>query len=166
MAAVRLGYHLARTALSLCAQCDPSFEPSKVRAAIRLVTVRSTWRSCPGDRRNPCTRNPGSHWLPGFRRSAGAAWEKTVISELVTNAVRYGGGPIGLSLIRDGVLVCEVTGTSNTQPRMRRAHSTDEGGRSLFIVAQLVQRWGSRYGRSGKTIWAEPPLPADLGESP
>ena len=79
-----------------------------------------------------------------------------VASELITNAVRYAGGTIGLRLIRDAaVLICEVTDSSNTQPRMRRARTTDEGGRGLFLVAQFTQRWGSRYGRSGKTIWAE-----------
>ncbi|MZG18662.1 SpoIIE family protein phosphatase [Streptomyces sp. SID5914] len=83
-----------------------------------------------------------------------------VVSELVTNAVRYGGGPIGLRLIRDTTaLICEVTDPSNTQPRLRRARTTDEGGRGLFLVAQLTARWGSRYGQSGKTIWAEQSLP-------
>ncbi|MFE9445335.1 SpoIIE family protein phosphatase [Streptomyces sp. NPDC006602] len=83
-----------------------------------------------------------------------------VVSELVTNAVRYAGGPVGLRLIRDGVLICEVTDPSNTQPRLRRADTTDEGGRGLFLVAQLTTRWGCRYGRTGKTIWAEQPLTA------
>lgn len=82
-----------------------------------------------------------------------------VISELVTNAVRYAGGPIGVRLIRDTVLICEVTDSSNTQPRLIRADATDEGGRGLFIVAQCTTRWGSRYGRRGKTIWTEQPLP-------
>jgi serine phosphatase RsbU (regulator of sigma subunit)/anti-sigma regulatory factor (Ser/Thr protein kinase) len=81
-----------------------------------------------------------------------------VVSELVTNAVRYGGGPISVRLIRDRVLVCEVSDPSSTQPRLRRAHGTDEGGRGLFLVAQLTARWGSRYGRRGKTIWTEQPL--------
>lgn len=83
-----------------------------------------------------------------------------VVSELVTNAVRYAGGPVGLRLIRDDALFCEVTDPSNTQPRMRRARSTDEGGRGLFLVAQLSRRWGSRYGPSGKTIWVEQELSA------
>lgn len=84
-----------------------------------------------------------------------------VVSELVTNAIRYAGGPVGLRLIRDtGVLVCEVTDPGNTQPRLCRARTTDEGGRGLFLVAQLTQRWGSRYSQSGKTIWAEQLLPA------
>jgi hypothetical protein len=42
---------------------------------------------------------------------------------------------------------------------MRRAHAFDEGGRGLLLVAQLTQRWGSRQTGSGKTIWAEQPLP-------
>ncbi|MFD8778478.1 SpoIIE family protein phosphatase [Streptomyces sp. NPDC059916] len=86
-----------------------------------------------------------------------------IVSELVTNAVRYGGGPIGLRLIRDNVLVCEVTDPSNTQPRLRRARWSDEGGRGLFLVAQLSTRWGSRYGQSGKTIWAEQCLTTAVG---
>ncbi|MFB6553771.1 SpoIIE family protein phosphatase [Streptomyces sp. NPDC056405] len=81
-----------------------------------------------------------------------------VVSELVTNAIRYAGGPVGLRLIRDAVLTCEVSDPSNTQPRLRRARDTDEGGRGLFLVAQLSQRWGSRYGATGKTIWAEQSL--------
>ncbi|MFE6732656.1 ATP-binding protein [Streptomyces californicus] len=86
-----------------------------------------------------------------------------VVSELVTNAVRYAGGPIGLRLIRGDVLVCEVNDPSNTQPRLRRARWSDEGGRGLFLIAQLTTRWGSRYTRSGKTIWTEQPLTAELG---
>ncbi|MFD3581055.1 SpoIIE family protein phosphatase [Streptomyces sp. NPDC058683] len=82
-----------------------------------------------------------------------------IVSELVTNAVRYAGGPVGLRLICEEVLVCEVVDPSNTQPRLRRARWSDEGGRGLFLVAQLSTRWGSRYSQhSGKTIWAEQPL--------
>ncbi|GAA3745183.1 ATP-binding SpoIIE family protein phosphatase [Streptomyces tremellae] len=81
-----------------------------------------------------------------------------IVSELVTNAVRYAGGPVGLRLIRSSVLICEVSDPSNTQPRLVRAGDTDEGGRGLYIVAQCAQRWGSRYGRKGKTIWTEQSL--------
>ncbi|WP_241844523.1 ATP-binding SpoIIE family protein phosphatase [Kitasatospora sp. CB01950] len=78
-----------------------------------------------------------------------------VLSELVTNAIRYAGGPVMVRLIRSSVLTCEVSDPSATQPRMRRARLTDEGGRGLYLVAQLTERWGSRYTRTGKTIWAE-----------
>ncbi|MGW3177059.1 SpoIIE family protein phosphatase [Streptomyces sp. NPDC001153] len=81
-----------------------------------------------------------------------------IVSELVTNAIRYGRAPAELRLIRHNVLVCEVTDSSSTQPRLRRAHTTDEGGRGLFLVAQLAGRWGCRHGQNRKTIWAEQPI--------
>ncbi|MEU7730652.1 SpoIIE family protein phosphatase [Streptomyces sp. NPDC040724] len=86
-----------------------------------------------------------------------------VVSELVTNAIRYAGGPVGLRLIRDRVLVCEVSDPSSTQPRLRRARETDEGGRGLFLVAQLTDRWGCRFTSRGKTIWTEQPIDGSLG---
>jgi GAF domain-containing protein/anti-sigma regulatory factor (Ser/Thr protein kinase) len=78
-----------------------------------------------------------------------------VVSELVTNSVRYAGGPIQLRLIRDRSLLCEVTDDSNASPHLRRALATDENGRGLFITAQLTQRWGVRPSGRGKTLWAE-----------
>ncbi|MFD0318811.1 SpoIIE family protein phosphatase [Streptomyces flavalbus] len=79
-----------------------------------------------------------------------------VVSELVTNAIRYGAPPIRLRLIHDAAtLICEVSDTSHTAPHLRRAKTWDEGGRGLLLVAQLTQRWGSRHTTEGKTIWAE-----------
>lgn len=79
-----------------------------------------------------------------------------VVSELVTNAIRYGAKPIRLRLIHDATtLICEVSDTSHTAPHLRRAKTFDEGGRGLLLVAQLTQRWGSRHNAEGKTIWAE-----------
>ncbi|MFF8595003.1 SpoIIE family protein phosphatase [Streptomyces sp. NPDC015220] len=79
-----------------------------------------------------------------------------VVSELVTNAVRYGGqGPVWLRLLRGDSLICEVSDRSNTSPRIRRAATTEEGGRGLFLVAQFTKNWGARYMRQGKTVWAE-----------
>ncbi|MEV5550768.1 SpoIIE family protein phosphatase [Streptomyces sp. NPDC052309] len=79
-----------------------------------------------------------------------------VVSELVTNAVRYGGqGPVNLRLLRDDSLICEVSDRSNTSPRIRRAATTEEGGRGLFLVAQFTKSWGARYMPQGKTVWAE-----------
>ncbi|MFF4347607.1 SpoIIE family protein phosphatase [Streptomyces sp. NPDC001530] len=82
-----------------------------------------------------------------------------VVSELVTNAIRYGEVPIGLRLIRDRTLICEVSDASSTAPHLRRARIYDEGGRGLHMVAQLTQGWGTRQTPTGKTIWAEQPLP-------
>ncbi|MFF3462702.1 SpoIIE family protein phosphatase [Streptomyces sp. NPDC002619] len=82
-----------------------------------------------------------------------------IVSELVTNAIRYATPPIRLRLIRDTRLTCEVSDASSTAPRLRHARSTDEGGRGLFLVAQLAHRWGARYEGGGKVIWAEQEIP-------
>ncbi|MFF4291989.1 SpoIIE family protein phosphatase, partial [Streptomyces sp. NPDC001633] len=83
-----------------------------------------------------------------------------IVSELVTNAVRYGGDPIQLRLIRDTrMLICEVSDGSSTAPHLRRARVFDEGGRGLLLVARLTQRWGTRQTSAGKTIWCEQELP-------
>ncbi|MEU6547600.1 SpoIIE family protein phosphatase [Streptomyces sp. NPDC046859] len=82
-----------------------------------------------------------------------------IVSELVTNAIRYAEPPVRLRLLRDSRLTCEVADASSTAPRLRHARSTDEGGRGLFLVAQLAHRWGARYTSGGKIIWAEQELP-------
>ncbi|MGP3982441.1 sodium/proline symporter PutP [Streptomyces sp. KR80] len=84
-----------------------------------------------------------------------------IVSELVTNAIRYATGPICLRLIREHALICEVSDSSGTSPRLRHARTTDEGGRGLLIVAQLTQRWGTRYTETGKIIWTEQTIPSD-----
>ncbi|WP_377272686.1 SpoIIE family protein phosphatase [Peterkaempfera sp. SMS 1(5)a] len=84
-----------------------------------------------------------------------------LVSELVTNAVRYGNPPIRLRLILDRRLICEVSDGSSTSPHVRRALKTDEGGRGLFLVTQLAELWGTRYDARGKAVWAELPLPAE-----
>ncbi|GGN20012.1 hypothetical protein GCM10011578_050210 [Streptomyces fuscichromogenes] len=77
-----------------------------------------------------------------------------IVSELVTNAIRYARGAVGLRLFHDdATLVCEVSDSSSTQPRLRRAQVQDEGGRGLYLVAQPSKRWGSRYHHRGKTIY-------------
>ncbi|WP_425461121.1 SpoIIE family protein phosphatase [Kitasatospora atroaurantiaca] len=82
-----------------------------------------------------------------------------ILSELITNAIRYGTGPIQVRLIRDSSLICEVSDTSSTSPHLRYAATTDEGGRGLFLVAQLAEHWGTRYTPTCKIIWAEQRLP-------
>ncbi|WP_030297755.1 SpoIIE family protein phosphatase [Streptomyces katrae] len=95
-----------------------------------------------------------------------------ILSELMTNAIRYGTEPIRVRLLYDRCLVCEVSDGSSTSPHLRRAADTDEGGRGLFLVAQFAERWGTRYTARGKIIWSEQalhdgPAPpgADLGNA-
>lgn len=89
-----------------------------------------------------------------------------ILSELITNAIRYGAEPIAVRLLRTvpisgsaaGTLIFEVSDGSSTSPRLRRAKVTDEGGRGLFLVARSAERWGTRYTPTGKVIWAEQSL--------
>ncbi|GHG27755.1 SpoIIE family protein phosphatase [Streptomyces zaomyceticus] len=86
-----------------------------------------------------------------------------LVSELVTNALRYGEGEIRLRLLRDRTLVCEVWDAGLVQPRRRRAKDTDEGGRGLQLVGLLSSSWGSRRTPRGKTVWFELALPDGEG---
>ncbi|MFB6830709.1 SpoIIE family protein phosphatase [Streptomyces hydrogenans] len=86
-----------------------------------------------------------------------------LISEVVTNAVRYAERPVTLRLWlrplpdhrRRVVLRCEVGDDSPQLPRQRRARETDEAGRGLFVVRQLASRWGATRLSGGKVVWFE-----------
>ncbi|MET7441896.1 SpoIIE family protein phosphatase [Streptomyces sp. NPDC004082] len=79
-----------------------------------------------------------------------------MVSELVTNAVRFASGPVTVRLIRAGHgLLCEVGDTGNGRPRLRRGDLLDDGGRGLQIVHRLTTRWGVRWTDTGKVVWAE-----------
>ncbi|MFF2409420.1 SpoIIE family protein phosphatase [Streptomyces sp. NPDC058092] len=83
-----------------------------------------------------------------------------IVSELITNAVRYGTPPLHLRLILDRTLTCEVHDSSRVSPHLRHARTVDEGGRGLFIVSRLATHWGTRYSNDGKALWTEQELPS------
>ncbi|MFE1590518.1 SpoIIE family protein phosphatase [Streptomyces sp. NPDC059402] len=164
---------LAAPATSLDALCDGVLKavlPEEPGDDVALLLART--RALGEDRVRTWDVAPDPVGVAAARRSVGeqlTAWglqdtafvTELVVSELVTNAIRYGEPPIRLRLIRHTALVCEVSDASSTSPHLRRAHAYDEGGRGLLLVAQLTQRWGSRQTDTGKTIWAEQPLPAE-----
>lgn len=92
-----------------------------------------------------------------------------LVSELVTNSLRYASGPIGVRLVRlhpdeepfppHPALLVEVSDPLPDPPLERIAGPDDEGGRGLQLVACSARRWGTRKGRSGKTVWFELALP-------
>ncbi|MGW5851565.1 ATP-binding protein [Streptomyces sp. NPDC055254] len=94
-----------------------------------------------------------------------------LVSELVTNSLRYASGPIGVRLVRPNpaangtpgaaALRVEVSDPLPDPPRERVAQPDDEGGRGLHLVSVSSQRWGTRHGKSGKTVWFELALPGE-----
>ncbi|MFF1481839.1 ATP-binding protein [Streptomyces sp. NPDC058301] len=84
-----------------------------------------------------------------------------LVSELVTNSLRYTSGPIGVRMARPdpGALLVEVSDPLPEEPVERDAGPDDEGGRGLQLVACSARRWGTRRGRTGKTVWFELALP-------
>ncbi|WP_328875976.1 SpoIIE family protein phosphatase [Streptomyces sp. NBC_00287] len=158
---------------SLQAMCDAITDAIALRqptqgVALLLARVSpldsdhtATW-TLPNDPRSASrARKEVTARLSDWGLDALADGSALIVSELVTNAFRYAQGPIELRLIRDRTLICEVTDQSDASPHLRRAEENDEGGRGLFITAQLSERWGIRPTSRGKTIWVEQPLPAD-----
>ncbi len=78
-----------------------------------------------------------------------------VVSEMVTNAVRYASPPVVIELQadRDAVLVAVEDG-SPKRPVSREADPDAEGGRGLLLVDMLAAEHGVRLGPPGKTVWA------------
>ncbi len=83
-----------------------------------------------------------------------------VVSELVTNAVRYAQSKISLRLVLEGGLFCEILDDSAAVPRLRQAADDEERGRGLQVVSQIAQRWGTRRSSgTGKVVWCELAVP-------
>ncbi|WP_405694569.1 SpoIIE family protein phosphatase [Streptomyces sp. NBC_01185] len=117
----------------------------------------------PYDKTAPATaRRLTAKMLSGWHidEDTGDATE-LIVSELVTNAVRYGSPPVELRLILDRGLTCEIRDASTTAPYMKYAGAVDEGGRGLFIISQLASLWGTRYAAEGKTVWSEQTIPGE-----
>ncbi|EGX54641.1 magnesium or manganese-dependent protein phosphatase [Streptomyces zinciresistens K42] len=160
---------LARDAGSLEETCDRVLRsllpPGGVADDVALLLARTqglpstrvaTWDIPADPALVAAVRKQVVEQLEVWRLTEASFTAELVVSELVTNAIRYGNHPIRLRLIHDATtLICEVSDTSHTAPHLRRAKTFDEGGRGLLLVAQLTQRWGSRHTADGKTIWAE-----------
>ncbi|MEU8915390.1 SpoIIE family protein phosphatase [Streptomyces nigrescens] len=103
-----------------------------------------------GPVRNDCVRQLADWGLQDI-----AYGTELILSELITNAIRYGAEPIHVRLLHTrSALISEVSDGSSTSPHIRQAKATDEDGRGLFLVAQFAEHWGTRYSPRGKTIWA------------
>ncbi|MFE6718913.1 SpoIIE family protein phosphatase [Streptomyces albidoflavus] len=172
-----LEHVLAATTRPLRELCDEAvYRMAPVRGHDAVLLLART-RVLPPERLAVWTL-PADASVVGTARSLAerqlAAWDladaayptELIISELVTNAIRHGEGPIRLRLIHDrGRLLTEVTDTSSASPHLRHARDSDEGGRGLYIVMRLSRRWGVRHSREDKTIWSEQGLDGGVVEA-
>ncbi|BBA96885.1 hypothetical protein RVR_2388 [Actinacidiphila reveromycinica] len=75
-----------------------------------------------------------------------------VVSELVTNAMRYGGGEFEFRLtLAEGQVVIAVTDSCTRPPKLSLVGPDSETGRGLLIVAALADMWG--VSPDGRTTW-------------
>src|SRR5215468_4172563 len=89
-----------------------------------------------------------------------------LVSELVTNAIKYAKGEIRLRLVLESdSLVCEVHDSSPALPRVLQVDRDAENGRGLHVVSQLAARWGARRTHAGKVVWCEQTVPASVMEA-
>lgn len=114
--------------------------------------------------------------LKGWQVCPGVTEDATVVvSELVSNALRYGIGareegdatpdafgasgrvhPAWLALTRqESAVLCAVSDAGTSTPVVAPRDPLAESGRGLLIVDRLSDAWGwTPPDRSGKTVWA------------
>ncbi|WP_417803952.1 SpoIIE family protein phosphatase [Streptomyces coerulescens] len=160
--------HPSRSPEDTCRDVLDCLLPERPKDDVALLVART--RQLPADRIADWDVRPDPAAVAGMRDAVSDKLEEwglaelgftmeLILSELITNAIRYGAEPIHVRLIRDRMLICEVSDGSSTSPHLRYAATTDEGGRGLFLVSQMAERWGTRYTPQGKVIWAEQALP-------
>jgi anti-sigma regulatory factor (Ser/Thr protein kinase) len=78
-----------------------------------------------------------------------------VVSELVTNAVRYGEAPAQLRVrLTNREVVVEVSDAAVTRPRRPEFDPAAATGRGLHMVESIGARWGVRPTGVGKVVWS------------
>jgi signal transduction histidine kinase/DNA-binding response OmpR family regulator len=86
-----------------------------------------------------------------------------LLSELTTNALLHGRGPVEVRLSRGRRhLTLEVHDGAATLPRRARPSEDDEHGRGLLLVSLIAQRWGTRPTPQGKAVWCVLEAPATI----
>ena len=75
-------------------------------------------------------------------------------TELVTNAVRHGVGPVGVHVAwGDGHVRVEVEDQSPESPVMRPLDQNALDGRGLILLDVLSSGWGVQATEGGKRVW-------------
>jgi anti-sigma regulatory factor (Ser/Thr protein kinase) len=114
------------------------------------------------------TQLPGLVTAPAsaraFLRSALETWKldgfaavtELLTDELVSNVVRHVGAPMTIRAIwRPASLRIEVDDPSTDAPTLHAPDPFATSGRGITFVDSLADRWGTRVGNAGKTVWFE-----------
>jgi len=83
-----------------------------------------------------------------------------VVSELVSNAVRYAGdaGDLELEVIADDQLIrLSIADGSDERPVLNTSSPGQPGGMGLQLVDRVATRWGVQDHLLGKRVWVELP---------
>lgn len=85
-----------------------------------------------------------------------------VVSELATNAIRHGGGPVTIRLFeRDGECLIDVADRApSIVPQIASGRAVGGGGFGLRLVAQLADQAGWYATASAKHVWARFRVPS------
>ncbi|MFC7723282.1 ATP-binding protein [Nonomuraea recticatena] len=141
-----------------------------IRDGLEVVARAFDWRAADSNRARTASWRlapelvsvPRSRCLTRARLARWGLRDQTaelLVSELVTNAVCHGRGPVLLTLFaEDGLLRCEVGDAEDTLPEMRSAYKDDESGRGLFLLDMLSCCWGTDRTSAGKVVWFELPV--------
>lgn len=125
--------------------------------------VRSAWRD---GTRASWVLAPEPTTVPRIRKRVRrqlAEWDvpgcgdtvELLVSEIVTNAMRHAWGAVLTLTIENGTCRCEVRDTNPAMPAICHAHEGDEGGRGIYLMEALADRWGARAEPAGKVVWFE-----------
>jgi anti-sigma regulatory factor (Ser/Thr protein kinase) len=133
-------------------------EPGRGALRNRSLTVTLT-----GDRLDPRVARDHARRALGSVDADSADDVLLVVSELVTNAVLHGKGPITLTVtVEPAEIVVAVTDHGPESPSFGQQHVDDEDGRGLRIVQRLTAAWDVQRADKAKTITAVVRLqPAD-----
>jgi hypothetical protein len=141
---------------------------ARVAIASRLpLTERLTLAIGPGPESPSLARNLISDACLAWGRVALLHPSRSVMSELVNNAIEHAGTEmtVAVSLRGPGIHLSVADGVAELpqlvkQTRVRRGRPLDERGRGLQVVSALAVAWGSLPTRTGKVVWAtlQPPL--------
>ncbi len=132
-----------------------------VHATVSTTAYTNTLILTPEPRAAKIARSAATTSLTDWKLPELLDITELLVSELVTNAIRYAATPFELA-IRQGrdALYVEVSDDDSRVPRILHPTADDEGGRGLQLVAELATNWGARPTRTGKTVWFQ----LDFGE--